>query len=311
MSDYLTNLVARSLAPSAGVLPRLPTAFEPSPETALPGEDEPPPLEVVEIKEASHRSAAPDRAPEATTMTPRAFPPSAGADDPNPPASGTPVARSAAAPLRPSDEETPPPAAASELQRGPVAPSITAARAIEPRSAPVDSPALAPAVKPARALSQDEVLQESPAPAPSVAAPSPMRQPVAPRLEPSMQQAPTVPPEVPAAAPPPVTPTHARPAAEQPEVVVPLRMSEARPAPVKPVVARHEPALESAEEPPQVARAAPAVPEALKAGPTIQVTIGRVEVRAKLPPATPPDRPRRQPAVMSLEEYLRRRGGDV
>jgi hypothetical protein len=56
-------------------------------------------------------------------------------------------------------------------------------------------------------------------------------------------------------------------------------------------------------EPVGPARSRPAV----IAEPTIQVTIGRVEVRAThpAPPVTP--RERRTPAAMSLEEYLRRR----
>ena len=45
--------------------------------------------------------------------------------------------------------------------------------------------------------------------------------------------------------------------------------------------------------------------------PTIQVTIGRIEVRATPPPAPPQNR-RPAPAVMSLDEYLngQARGGD-
>jgi hypothetical protein len=40
---------------------------------------------------------------------------------------------------------------------------------------------------------------------------------------------------------------------------------------------------------------------------TIQVTIGRVEVRATPPPAKPTSEKHSGPAVMSLDEYLRRR----
>jgi hypothetical protein len=48
-------------------------------------------------------------------------------------------------------------------------------------------------------------------------------------------------------------------------------------------------------------------PAAVNAEPTIQVTIGRVEVRATHPAPPVTSRERRTPAAMSLEEYLRRR----
>jgi hypothetical protein len=41
------------------------------------------------------------------------------------------------------------------------------------------------------------------------------------------------------------------------------------------------------------------------AAPAVQVTIGRVEVRASTP-AAPERKPARQPTVMSLDEYLKR-----
>ncbi len=47
-----------------------------------------------------------------------------------------------------------------------------------------------------------------------------------------------------------------------------------------------------------------------KPAPTIQVTIGRIEVRATPPPSQPPQRQRSVPPVMSLEEYLRQRSGE-
>lgn len=59
-------------------------------------------------------------------------------------------------------------------------------------------------------------------------------------------------------------------------------------------------------------RAEPAAPQATKealapeVAPTIQVTIGRVEVRAT-PPAPALKRPRAKPPAMSLDEYLRQR----
>ena len=44
-----------------------------------------------------------------------------------------------------------------------------------------------------------------------------------------------------------------------------------------------------------------------KPEPTVNVTIGRIEVRASVPPPNPPQKPVKQPPVMGLEEYLRRR----
>ncbi|HEX8336383.1 MAG TPA: hypothetical protein VF621_06610 [Pyrinomonadaceae bacterium] len=45
--------------------------------------------------------------------------------------------------------------------------------------------------------------------------------------------------------------------------------------------------------------------------PTIEVTIGRIEVRAVTPPAAPPPAPRErhEPPKMSLDDYLRAQGG--
>ncbi len=45
-----------------------------------------------------------------------------------------------------------------------------------------------------------------------------------------------------------------------------------------------------------------------EAAPTIQVSIGRIEVRA-VPPPPPSAKPRAGPAPMTLEEYLRQRNG--
>jgi hypothetical protein len=52
----------------------------------------------------------------------------------------------------------------------------------------------------------------------------------------------------------------------------------------------------------------PTVEGAPPSVPTIQVTIGRVELRATSP-ATPARTPRSGPHVMSLDDYLKQRGG--
>ncbi|GJD15063.1 hypothetical protein RIVM261_000190 [Rivularia sp. IAM M-261] len=52
------------------------------------------------------------------------------------------------------------------------------------------------------------------------------------------------------------------------------------------------------------------IPNKSETAPTIQVTIGRIEVRATTPATVSPStKPKEKPAVMSLEEYLSQRGG--
>lgn len=86
----------------------------------------------------------------------------------------------------------------------------------------------------------------------------------------------------------------------EPSEAQPVRMSTPVPIVVQPHVVA--PYVERNAE-------APANPTA-EPVPTIQVTIGRIEVRAMPPPSQPPQRQRSAPAVMSLEEYLRlRRNG--
>ena len=54
-------------------------------------------------------------------------------------------------------------------------------------------------------------------------------------------------------------------------------------------------------------RVEPAPPPPVEPSPTIQVTIGRVEVRATQPQVSTPKKQRPRPPVMSLDEYLRQR----
>jgi hypothetical protein len=80
-----------------------------------------------------------------------------------------------------------------------------------------------------------------------------------------------------------------------------------QPLPPTPVVA--QPQITSSSEPP-----APVSVEhvsAPDASPTIRVSIGRVEVRAIMPPAPPAPRtrPERRGPALSLDEYLKRRNG--
>ena len=63
---------------------------------------------------------------------------------------------------------------------------------------------------------------------------------------------------------------------------------------------------------PAIAQAATTNTQAREANtqpPTIEVTIGRIEVRAVTPPAPPPPRQRQSPPKMSLDDYLRAQSG--
>jgi hypothetical protein len=74
--------------------------------------------------------------------------------------------------------------------------------------------------------------------------------------------------------------------------------------PSAPATTAVEPRVTPYVKPSARARAEPAATP--KPAPTIQVTIGRIEVRATPPPA-PPQKQRSAPPVMSLDEYLRQR----
>ena len=75
--------------------------------------------------------------------------------------------------------------------------------------------------------------------------------------------------------------------------------------PSRPAMAILQPQVTLYYEPP--ASAPPEAPARPEPAPTIQVTIGRIEVRATPPPAPPPQRQRSASPVMSLDEYLRQR----
>jgi hypothetical protein len=85
-------------------------------------------------------------------------------------------------------------------------------------------------------------------------------------------------------------------------------------APADPPAAMRERAIASAPaRPAEPFTMEPVIAE--HRGPTVRVTIGRLEVRAILPASGPaPKTPRRTPRVVgapSLDEYLKRRGGDA
>ena len=96
------------------------------------------------------------------------------------------------------------------------------------------------------------------------------------------------------------------PAAQPSAVPASLKPVDSVAAPGTPQVVVPQP-IRLAPRPVSLPPIAPAASARPSAGPTIQVTIGRIEVRATSPsPATPKKAPPK-PAAMSLEEYLKQR----
>jgi hypothetical protein len=78
--------------------------------------------------------------------------------------------------------------------------------------------------------------------------------------------------------------------------------------PAAPPTISTRPVLRPPVPPPRTVRAERDTPEA-RGGPTIHVTIGRVDVRAVMTPVAPSPRPTASAETLSLEDYLRGRSG--
>ncbi len=217
-----------------------------------------------------------------------------GAEAPARPAPGdgpslAPPAPQPQADIGPADQAAPEPPATQPPPRHAPQP---AARERQPSELPV--PAAAESA-PAPLAAQPLTPQRPPAP-PSGEEARPSRPPAAPG-----------PAENPAPAPPRVQP--AQTIVQQSERQTSLPAATAPPAEK---TTRLEPALSAppanglqpalSPPPPTSAQPPAAGPE-----PVINVTIGRVEIRAVAAPPPPQRTPRTEPAVMSLEDYLRRR----
>ncbi|HEV7401755.1 MAG TPA: hypothetical protein VGO11_02470 [Chthoniobacteraceae bacterium] len=271
MSDYLTRLAERVAAPEIALRPRTLSLFEPVAQSAPA-----PPLEPPESREALARVEE-EPAPRAA-RTP--------ADIPLPNAPASPAFR---------EPPTPPPA-----------PALSTPATLEPRPALLVAPApwpdreppaaaepLAPArspvgeVVPARPPAGDDaepVEPAAPRPRPAVAALASLQRPPdrdAPRVSEHVTS-------TAAAAPAPAIEPIAKPGAQ-----VPVPPPALVPMPPAPRMRAGENARRDAPAPP----------------PAIHVTIGRLEIRAQMPP---PGSPRARPsktAATDLAEYLRRRSG--
>ena len=249
MSDFLGNLVARSLAPAAQISPRLPSAFEPPQSSGFQAG-------VAPWLEGDGGDGAQDRVgsmPAALASVPR----SEGRPQSAAPEPGSRL---------PADHATgPPPYRGRQIPPGahPRAETVASDAPPEPSSLP----------GPGQPLPESRAGEPGAAPGP--ARPMP--------VEPATPGRETLPLEMPpldAQAPP----THQRA-----PIVARPRTRLAQPA--GPVPAEGEQPASRPESPS-----------------TIRVTIGRVEVRAVMPPlqeAPPP----RHPPRLSLDDYLKQRSG--
>jgi hypothetical protein len=293
MSDFLGQLIDRSFGRADSVRPRPVALFEPSQPAS--GNLVPPD---VEPYDAGDQVPAPASMPSNAAPAPRHM---------------SPAAPSQAASTRPLRMPSPAPTAQPDVPPAVIHYQVEPTAAGEPPALPrVAPPAM---VEPTqhygtRDVVVERVLEEArQASPPRTAAPtvieSTLLQPI---LREVVVERTAEAPPLPAATPREVFPPHvlsadvrdqagsAPDAPRPPRALKPL--TEAAP----PVVV--QPRMERR-------RREPAAPETSISAtrPTIQVTIGRVEVRAIPAPAPPGRRPHPQPTVMTLDEYLKQRAG--
>ena len=257
MSDFLGNLVARSLEPSAQIGPQLPSPFEPPQASGIETGTAP----WMEFESSEGDQAGAGSVP-ALAAAPAAAPVALPRSDARPqPAVPAPGDRSL-----PDEESGPPPYRGRQIPPEALisVKSVAADAVLEPSSLPGS-------VQPLVELRAGETAALGPA------------KPVP--VEPAMPGRETLPPETP----PPTA--QALPTREGATMVARPRTRLAQPA--GPVPAEGEQPASGPESPP-----------------TIRVTIGRVEVRAVMPPAPEPAPPTRHAPQLSLDDYLKQRSGE-
>jgi hypothetical protein len=301
MSNYLDHLIARSLNQAETVQPRLPSLFEPLPWAVGQNQLSDISLEQPDVTVASEETELAERSPfQMPKLQPaqlRSPPPTDRLTSTVDRLSPTPAEKTSlvppASPFLPSPPPTvlpSPPLASEEIQShsSPLLSPSTTSTELEatpsgnsPKTAAL--PAIQPAVvqqqiiverveQPLPIWQQQEILPIQPMPPvelPPHEPQPPLNQAIAPTLA-----------ETTIAATQPPIPRSPTAAVVQPQIT-PSR---------QPVIATTEPV-----KPPQPT-------------PTIQVTIGRIEVRAT-PAAPVQPKPRPASPAMSLDEYLRQRGG--
>lgn len=272
MSDYLDNLVNRSLNLKEVVQPRPISLFEPLPGTAWP-----PPGPLTALEMAERETVSGEQAFESLQAAPRA--------------AGRPLASPFA-----TSPGTEPGYLSDSL-------AISVRRA---RSSAGQQPLTTTALETDETGPEPPRIQPGPDSGPPTCPPIPGI-PVQP--EPAMEHT-VIERIVSLAAPPPTQAvslsTEAAPRRRPPELesrtVVRAALPQTGPAAATPVVAR--PQVRPYPEPGLPSAASPAA----KPEPTIQVTIGRIEVRAT-PAASPPKKQTPTAPMLSLADYLRQRNG--
>jgi|GEM_PF-1894586 len=332
MSDFLGKLVTMVIHPGTGVRPRLPGRFEPQ-HLALAGA-----LDIVVADDVGHEAPIPstqpaqfpddlaapsadaptpgDRRhdPPTPSITPSPAPdkshPAARLSQPRQPATASPEAapEPPTVPTRfsPALHPTPKPPTVAREQR-PGSPDETGR--LSPASTPDSSAAVKGSAEPHLTLERRPVERESARTHPPTAAPailpeaSEIRSPSTPESPASARPtAPTVEPFPLESATHPAVSTLSRP---QIESAIP---EMAQMPPPEPLLGRADGRATVDPHFTEPMATAPSRRADASQAPTIRVTIGRIEVRATLPPA-PPEHPqpaRRQPAL-PLDQYLQRR----
>lgn len=291
MSDYLERLVERSLGLAEPVLPRPVALFEaPVPSPILPVETEDDHGFGEPAAVPPHHQSAHDPRP--------VVPPSAPVPRPAPDNSASPEPSPEAARIRPPPADRPKEHAVASVHSVPPLPSdppVHGRRQVEPPTSLEPRPApLPPPVRAAVQGSEGQRLQPvstEPPPPPPMEPRFITRETRVERMT-VVERAAAEPGRVAPVLVPPVVPSRDAPRVD---VLRPAPASHGdRPLPALPA------RVERGREPP------PASPLSAPA-PTIQITIGRLEVRAAAQPPTPSPRARQQSAVMSLDDYLRQR----
>ncbi|MEO1208786.1 MAG: hypothetical protein AAFX78_04505 [Cyanobacteria bacterium J06638_20] len=302
MSDYLSNLIARTANQSETIQPRLQSLFEPIQgmgEIGWPG-DADLDLEVSLVEpDRSVPSPAQPRIPAQPTVSQPPVPTRMNPDSVSP----TPPSIQDLSPPTPARIETPtgmaaepPPLVDDASRKGrsqpdPRLPIIQ--REIIPPSLPTNSlqGSLQPVIHPV--LTEHTVVERIFETEPTAASAR-----MTANTELQASETAIAPPSIP----------EATPVSHQPPSASSKKMTETElPTPFVPAATT----VISTPVTPQIRPAPPSEPpiEAPPPAPTIQVTIGRIEVRATPSRNAPSAKPRQPSSVMSLEDYLRQQGG--